>query len=60
MSQPRDDIILWGQNAPLRRFLIVSNLMLCWIGCDLTLQTLSNVNMVMHHQFRGYFRPLAC
>ena len=48
MSQPRDDIILWGQNAPLRRFLIVSNLMLCWIGCDLTLQTLSNVNMVGH------------
>ncbi len=48
MSQSRDDIILWGQNAPLRRFLIVSNLMLCWIGCDLTLQTLSNVNMVGH------------
>lgn len=46
MSQPRDDIILWGQNAPLRRFLIVSNLMLCWIGCDLTLQMLSNVNVV--------------
>lgn len=59
MSQPRDDIILWGQNAPLRRFLIVSNLMLCWIGCDLTLQTLSNVNMVGHdfwvvaHQVTG-------
>jgi hypothetical protein len=48
MSPLRDDIIQWGRNAPLRRFLIVSNLMLCWIGCDLTLQTLSNVNMVGH------------
>ena len=53
MTQPRDDIILWSLNAPLRRFLIVSNLMLCWIGCDLMLQTLSNANVVGHEFWVG-------
>lgn len=35
-------IVYWRHNAILRRFLIVSGLLLSWIACDLLLQTLTN------------------
>jgi hypothetical protein len=41
-------IIYWRHNATLRRFLIVSSLMLCWIGCDLILQALTEGNIIGH------------
>ncbi|MEK6259306.1 MAG: hypothetical protein AABP62_11880 [Planctomycetota bacterium] len=48
MSQSDDAIIYWGQNVTLRRFLIVSSVMLSWIACDLALQMLSSANMSGH------------
>ncbi len=38
-------IVYWRHNAILRRFLIVSGLLLCWIACDLVLQTLTDGNL---------------
>jgi hypothetical protein len=43
-----DAIIYWRHNAVLRRFLIVSSLMLCWIACDLLLQALDQGNIMGH------------
>lgn len=41
-----ESIVNWHQNAPLRRFLFVSGLLLTWIACDLLLQALTDVNIV--------------
>ena len=46
--QADDAIVYWHNNAPLRRFLIVSSLLLCWIACDLLLLALTEGNMVGH------------
>ncbi len=48
MSQADASIIYWGENVTLRRFLIVSGILLSWIACDLALQSLSNTNVVGH------------
>lgn len=46
--QPDESIIYWRHNAILRRFLIVSTLVMCWIGCDLLLQALTRSNVMGH------------
>ncbi len=43
-----DAIIYWRHNAILRRFLIVSSLLMCWIACDLLLQALTQSNIMGH------------
>ena len=43
-----DTIIYWRQNAILRRFLIVSGVLMCWIACDLLLQALAQGNIMGH------------
>ena len=43
-----DAIIYWRQNAILRRFLIVSGVLMCWIACDLLLQALAQGNIMGH------------
>lgn len=48
MTRPDDAIIYWDRNAILRRFLIVSGTLLGWIACDLSLQLLSNTNVIGH------------
>lgn len=40
-----ESIVYWRHNAILRRFLIVSGSLLCWIACDLVLQTLTDGNL---------------
>lgn len=48
-GQPTTDaIIYWRQNAILRRFLIVSTILLCWIACDLLLQAVIQGNVMGH------------
>lgn len=47
-SQVDESIVYWRHNATLRRFLIVSSLMLCWIACDLALHTLSHADVMGH------------
>lgn len=43
-----ETIIYWRHNAILRRFLIVSSLLLCWIAVDLMLQALTQGNVMGH------------
>jgi hypothetical protein len=43
-----EGIIYWHHNAILRRFLIVSGVMLCWIAGDLLLLSMSQGNIVGH------------
>ena len=45
---PDESIIYWRHNATLRRFLIVSSLLLGWIACDLLLQALTHGNIMGH------------
>lgn len=57
MSQPagcqlinaNEAIVYWRHNAILRRFLIVSGLLLFWIACDLVLQTLTDGNLLVQN-----------
>lgn len=50
---PADDgIIYWHQNVILRRFMVVSCLVLCWIGCDLGLLAISGNTSELLKQFR--------
>lgn len=47
--QANEAIVYWHHNATLRRFLIVSGLLLCWIACDLALQTLTDGNLFVQN-----------
>lgn len=44
-----ETIVYWHLNAVLRRFLIVSGLLLGWIACDLVLHTLTDGNLLGQH-----------
>lgn len=37
MTQTDENVIHWKENVTLRRFLIITSLMLTWIGCDLAI-----------------------
>jgi len=43
-----DSIIYWRHNVTLRRFMIVSGVLLTWIASDLFLLSLTNANIVGH------------
>ena len=41
MNRPDESVVYWKDNVTLRRFMIVSSLLLVWIGCDLALNSLA-------------------
>jgi hypothetical protein len=44
MTRTDESIVYWNENVTLRRFLIVSSVVLLWIGCDLGL------HLIAHHE----------
>lgn len=42
MKHSDQSVVYWKENVTLRRFLIVSSLLMIWIGCDLGLHLLSH------------------
>lgn len=45
MNRPDESVVYWKENVTLRRFMIVSFLLMLWIGCDLGLHLLSQQGM---------------
>jgi|GEM_PF-958998 len=41
MTRSDESVVYWKENVTLRRFLIVSGLLVLWIGCDLAIHTLA-------------------
>ena len=42
MTRADESVVYWNENVTLRRFMIVSSLVLLWIGCDLGLHFLAH------------------
>lgn len=55
-SGVNESIVYWRQNAPLRRFLFASGLLLTWIACDLALQAIVDVNVMGHSTWNSLER----
>jgi hypothetical protein len=41
MNRADESVVYWNENVTLRRFLVVSGLVLAWIGCDLGLHVIA-------------------
>lgn len=44
MTKVDESVVYWNENVTLRRFMIVSSVVLLWIGCDLGL------HLIAHHE----------
>ena len=42
MNRSDNSVIYWSENVTLRRFLVVSSLLMTWIGCDLLMHGLAH------------------
>ncbi len=42
MNRSDESVVYWKENVTLRRFLIVSSVLMVWIGCDLLLNAIGN------------------
>lgn len=42
MTQEDESVIYWKQNGTLRRFMMISSILVLWIGCDLFLNVMSH------------------
>lgn len=53
MNRAHDSVVYWKENVTLRRFMIVSCVLMVWIGCDLALHLLAHQGIDQFEQWKN-------